>query len=326
MIGSSYKFLLLLLLLFIKKVYSGRNDVYKVPPEPEDVKVEAINATTVQITWKAPSSYSGVILGYNVYKEKLFNGEPVDNKLHKAISVYPKEQLSAIITDLQPNTEYSFRVNAENKFGDGEHSNPVKITMNGLPPSPPIIQSLLLVKEKPPLTARVEWLPPKETYGKSITKYHLWYRPDIHTEYSRIDISGDERSYEIKDLIMFREYTFVLAAATVDGVGGNATESLSTPAGVPSSPPLNVRYDIIRGKIIFAWDPPPLDQQNGNITYYRATLTSDSKRPLVKNVTEGTSIALAMPVKSTSTFKVAAATMSGLGPDSPGLIIYPDAS
>lgn len=297
-----------------------------VPPEPEDVKVEVINATTVHITWKEPSSYSGVILGYNVYKEKLFNGEPVDNKLHKAISVYPKEQLSAIITDLEPNTEYLFRVNAENKFGDGEHSNPVRIMMNGLPPSAPIIQSLSLINEKPPLTARIEWLPPKETYGKSITKYYLWYRPDIHTELSRIDVSGDERSIEIRDLIMFREYTFILAAATVDGVGANTTESLSTPAGIPSSPPLNVRYDIVRGKIIFAWDPPPLDQQNGNITYYKASLTSDSKRPLVKNVTEGTSIALAMPVKTTSTFKVAAATMSGLGPESPGLIIYPDAS
>uniref|UniRef100_A0A0N4ZBH1 protein-tyrosine-phosphatase n=1 Tax=Parastrongyloides trichosuri TaxID=131310 RepID=A0A0N4ZBH1_PARTI len=326
MIGYTYKLLFLFLLILLKRVYTGRNDVYKVPPGPEDIKVEAINATTVQVSWKAPSSYSGVILGYNVYKEKLFNGEPVDNKLHKAISIYPKEQLSAIITDLEPNTEYSFRVNAENKFGDGEHSDPVKIMMDGLPPSAPIIQSLSLIKEEPPLTAKIEWLPPKESYGKSITKYHLWYRPDIHTEFSRIDVPGDERSIEIKDLIMFREYTFVLAAATVDGVGANTTESLSTPAGIPSSPPLNVRYDIVRGKIIFAWDPPPLDQQNGNISYYKAILTSDSRRPLVKNVTEGTSIALAMPVKSTSTFKVAAATMSGLGPESPGLIVYPDAS
>uniref|UniRef100_A0AC35U5G8 Protein-tyrosine-phosphatase n=1 Tax=Rhabditophanes sp. KR3021 TaxID=114890 RepID=A0AC35U5G8_9BILA len=311
----------------METISTAKNDYNAyVPPEPENVKVEAVNATTVSVTWKEPFGYTGTILGYNVYKEKLFNGEPVDNKLQKAVSIYPKEQLHALITDLIPNTEYSFRVNAENKFGDGRHSDAVKIMMEGLPPSAPIIQSLSLIREETPLAARLEWLPPKEMYGKSVTKYHLWYRPDIHTEYSRIDIPGDSRSIEVKDLIKFREYIFILAAATVDGVGLNTTESLSTPAGIPDSPPLNVRYDIVKGKIIFAWDPPPLDQQNGNITYYRAMITSESRKPLIKNVTNANSIALPMTVKSTSTFKVAAGTVSGLGPESAGLIVYPDAS
>lgn len=37
-----------------------------------------------------------------------------------------------LITDLEPNTEYSFRVNAFNRHGDGEFSASKKILTGGL--------------------------------------------------------------------------------------------------------------------------------------------------------------------------------------------------
>ncbi|VDK50903.1 unnamed protein product [Gongylonema pulchrum] len=56
-----------------------------------------------------------------------------------------------------------------------------------------------------------------------------------------------------------------------------------------------------------SWDPPAIDQRNGNITYYRAILTplQAGGEKIVKNV-------------------LAAATMKGIGPYSPVLSIDPD--
>lgn len=43
---------------------------------------------------------------------------------------------------------------------------------------------------------------------------------------------------------MGRLYEIKIAAKNDDGIGGNATEWLTTPVGVPEAEPLNVRYEI----------------------------------------------------------------------------------
>uniref|UniRef100_A0A9J2P0K8 Fibronectin type-III domain-containing protein n=1 Tax=Ascaris lumbricoides TaxID=6252 RepID=A0A9J2P0K8_ASCLU len=77
-----------------------------------------------------------------------------------------------------------------------------------------------------------------------------------------------------------------------------------------------------------SWDPPAIDQRNGNITYYRAILTplqpGEPKLDQNVGVTNGRSVTYDVSSRKAYTFKVAAATMKGLGPYSPVLSIDPD--
>uniref|UniRef100_A0A183D901 Fibronectin type-III domain-containing protein n=1 Tax=Gongylonema pulchrum TaxID=637853 RepID=A0A183D901_9BILA len=87
---------------------------------------------------------NGDIIGYYVYKDKLLNGEPVNDKLQRSI-IYDQHKTHTLITGLEPNTEYAFRINAFNRHA----------------PSEPQTQSVTLLNDEAPLRARVDWKPPK---------------------------------------------------------------------------------------------------------------------------------------------------------------------
>ncbi|VDK77214.1 unnamed protein product [Onchocerca ochengi] len=75
-----------------------------------------------------------------------------------------------------------------------------------------------------------------------------------------------------------------------------------------------------------SWDPPVIDQRNGNITYYQTVLTplQPGDEKFIRNVTNSRSITYDISIPKTYTFKVAAATMKGIGPYSPVLSIDPN--
>ncbi|VDN52889.1 unnamed protein product [Dracunculus medinensis] len=292
------------------------------PSAPRDLEIIQINSSTVKISWEKPFEENGEIIGYYIYKDKLYNGEPVNNKLQRAI-IYDKQKTHTIISDLEPNTEYSFRVNAFNRFGDGEFSSTKKILTSGLPPSEPITQSVTLTREEPPLSARLDWKPPKITYNLPINRYIIWYKPSEIQEYKRLEVPSTQNYVELHNLMMGKLYEINVAAENDDGLSINATEFLTTPIGIPESEPTNIRYEINGEQMTISWDAPNIAQQNGNITYYRAILTPvDSiNQNFEKNVTSGRSVTYDINSRKAYIFKVAAATIKGQGPFSARLRI-----
>ncbi|TMS34935.1 hypothetical protein L596_002429 [Steinernema carpocapsae] len=121
-----------------------------IPSEPRNIEVVLVNASAVKVSWERPARTNGDLMGYYIYKEKLENGEPIGTKLQTALAVYDANKTSALISDLEPNTEYSFRVSALNRQGDGEYSEAKNIMTGGIPPSEPITQS----PPPPPATPR----------------------------------------------------------------------------------------------------------------------------------------------------------------------------
>ncbi|EJW86855.1 hypothetical protein WUBG_02235 [Wuchereria bancrofti] len=154
------------------------------------------------------------------------------------------QKTHTLITDLEPNTEYSFRVNAFNRHGDGEFSASKKILTGGLPPSEPQTHSVNLLNDETPLRARVDWKPPKFTYNLPINKYLIWYKPFEHIDARKLEVPGTQNFAILDGLFMGRLYEINIAAENDDGVGVNATEWLTTPVGIPEAEPLNVRYEI----------------------------------------------------------------------------------
>uniref|UniRef100_A0A8R1XR37 Fibronectin type-III domain-containing protein n=1 Tax=Onchocerca volvulus TaxID=6282 RepID=A0A8R1XR37_ONCVO len=299
--------------------------IQKVPSAPRDIEVILVNASAVKISWEKPLYANGDIIGYYVYKDRLLNGEPIDDKLQRAI-IYDQHKTHTLITDLEPNTEYSFRVNAFNRYGDGEFSATKKILTGGLPPSEPQTHSVNLLNYEAPLRARVDWKPPKFTYNLPINKYMIWYKPFEHVDARKLEVPGTENFVILDGLFMGRLYEINIAAENDDGIGLNATEWLTTPVGIPEAEPLNVRYEINGDQMTVSWDPPVIDQRNGNITYYQTVLTplQPGDEKFIRNVTNSRSITYDISIPKTYTFKVAAATMKGIGPYSPVLSIDPN--
>uniref|UniRef100_A0A7E4UZS3 Fibronectin type III domain-containing protein n=1 Tax=Panagrellus redivivus TaxID=6233 RepID=A0A7E4UZS3_PANRE len=301
----------------------------EVPSAPRDLEVNQVNASTVKLTWERPESENGELLGYYVFKEKLLNGEPVDDHIHHEFVIADPAKLYAYVTGLEPNTEYAFRVCAFNPHGDGERTPAKKMMTGGMPPTPPRPQSVTMLSDDAPLRARIDWQVPENTYGQPINGYAVYYRPvdklGEQDGFERLEVPGSQHFAELTKLFMGREYEIHISAGTEDGWSANATEHLITPVGVPDGEPLNVRYDIVSGQMTLQWDPPAPDRRNGNITYYRAILTplDGASKRIDRNITTGRSSTYRVSAKHGYTFKVAAATMKGEGPFSPVLNVSP---
>lgn len=54
---------------------------------PKNVEVTQTNASSIRVSWEPPKNEGETsILGYNVYKERLFNVHKSYNNLHKAVA------------------------------------------------------------------------------------------------------------------------------------------------------------------------------------------------------------------------------------------------
>lgn len=62
------------------------------------MEVILVNASAVKVSWEKPLYANGEIIGYYVYKDRLLNGEPIDDKLQRAI-IYD-QQVSYILMKL----------------------------------------------------------------------------------------------------------------------------------------------------------------------------------------------------------------------------------
>ncbi|CAJ0945522.1 unnamed protein product, partial [Mesorhabditis belari] len=302
-----------------------------VPSAPLNLRVELADGNTVRLNWDPPLSPNGQIKGYYVYKEKLLNGAPVPDKLHKVAAIQDAQKTEFVVERLDPNTEYVFRVNAFNRHGDGEFSESQPIVTGGIPPPPPQIVSVSVEPKDPdgfPVKAKISWAPhdQKSPHESPIDRYILWYRPE-GKDFRKIVVNGTQTEAWLNGLWLGRTYEIIICAENEEGSSFNITERLVTPVGVPDAEPSGVHYEVVDGKMRISWEPPAEERRNGEITSYRAILTpmhSDGQ-PIEKTVAGSDKAAVfSVEPRKSYTFKVAAATMKGYGPYSPVLTINPD--
>ncbi|KAF1765485.1 hypothetical protein GCK72_005437 [Caenorhabditis remanei] len=320
---------LLILVLLLAPSCRGQQ---KVPSAPRNFNAELTSATSVKLTWDAPASANGALLGYYIYLDRIVNGEPVVEKNSKKRIVMIRDSSKRYyeLDSLDPNTEYSFRLNAFNRNGDGEFSERKNVVTQGIPPEAPEIVSVSLDRDEPPVVSRIEWKMPKMKPNETpIEKYNLWLRPqgypDSYIKSKTVD--GTDLSTTISGLWMGVVYDVLLGAENREGRSQNATETIATPVGSPDGEPIGVQYEVMKGKIVVSWRPPPEEKRNGNITSYKAILSAmdESTDRFEKMVpAPSTSSTFEVNVRRAYLFKVAAATMKGIGPYSPVLTINPD--
>ena len=137
--------------------------------------------------------------------------------------------------------------------------------------------------------ATISWLPPPfEDQNGPIVNYNIIVY-DLTFGLDDIDVHTSSTSYTVTNLEEYSNYSFIVAAATVAGVGPySSTIKFTTQEDcelgrdmatlffiallcclAPSAPPQSISGDVRSSTlVVFTWSPPPSIDQNGVIRYY----------------------------------------------------------
>ncbi|XP_047993091.1 tyrosine-protein phosphatase Lar isoform X5 [Leguminivora glycinivorella] len=287
-----------------------------VPGEPQDVKVTAINSTSLHVTWKPPTEKekNGIIRGYHVHVQEVREeGKGLLNDPMR-FNVMDDTTLELNISGLQPDSRYNVQVAALTRKGDGDRSAPVSVkTPGGVPNRPQV--NLKVLEREPIVSIELEWTKPTHTYG-DLLGYRLRYGiKDQNLEEE--NFATKVTSHKITDLERGVQYEFRIAGRNHIGIGQETIKYWLTPEGVPKGPPANVTYHFQTPDVIcVTWDPPTRADRSGQIKKYDVEFLKkgDQSSLIERTTTANKTVFTGLEEDAHYTFKVRAYTDQGPGP------------
>ena len=269
-----------------------------VPAKPSTPTAEPGNQKLV-VTWTAPSDNGSAITGYDVeYCTGTCASDSSDWTDNRAVVNAPATRHE--FGSLANGTTYKVRVRAVNGVGDGPWSAVRSAAPKALPDAP----------DAPDLTAghrqlEVEWDPPTNTNGTTITGYDIHYRActatprdctsnprwggwrgkghtDLNTLESTLTSLTNATKYEVR-----------VRARISGGVGPFSTATAGTPLGKPAKP-ATPRLTAGDGVLVMTWTAPA---DNGSaITDYKVERCESTANCTVDtNWVEDTTLQLPTP-------------------------------
>lgn len=288
-----------------------------VPGEPQDVKVVAMNSTTIHVTWKPPQekAKNGIIRGYHVHVQEVREeGKGLLNDPMR-FNVMEDTVLELNVSGLQPDTRYNVQVAALTRKGDGDRSAPVSVKTPGGVPNRPTV-NLKVLEREPIVSIELEWSKPTQTYG-DLLGYRLKYGVKDQP-LQEINFPGTKvHSYKINDLERGVQYEYRIAGKNNIGVGQETIKYWLTPEGAPKGPPTNITFHFQTPDIIsITWDPPIRADRSGQIKKYDIQFYKKSDQSsVVEKTTESTkAVFTGLEEDAHYVFKVRAYTDQGAGP------------
>uniref|UniRef100_A0A672TUV3 Phosphatidylinositol phosphatase PTPRQ n=1 Tax=Strigops habroptila TaxID=2489341 RepID=A0A672TUV3_STRHB len=187
------------------------------------------------------------------------------------------EELSYIIKDLIPFTDYTISVSAFTAVGEGP---PSVLTVRTHEQVPSSVQNISY-KNISSSSILLYWDPPASPNGKII--HYTVYAMELDTERA-FHMTTSNNSLLMTGLKKYTNYKMRVAASTTIGESALSEENdvfVRTPEDEPDSPPQNVELiNVTATEINLRWLPP--EQPNGLITHYEV-LYSDSNDLFIKN-------------------------------------------
>ncbi|XP_075452446.1 receptor-type tyrosine-protein phosphatase delta isoform X23 [Ascaphus truei] len=295
---------------------------------PRKVEVEAVNSTSVKVSWRSPvyNKQHGQIRGYQVHFVRMENGEPKGQPMLKDIMLADAQweyddstEYEMIISGLQPETAYSITVTAYTTKGDGARSKPKVVSTSGAVPGKP----RLIISHTQMNTALIQWHSPVETFG-SLMGYRLKFgRKDLDM-LTTLEFSEKEEHFTATEIHKGASYIFKLSARNKVGFGEEIVKEISIPEEVPSGFPQNLHCDSTSSTSVqITWQPPMLAERNGIITKY-TLLYRDINIPyhpveLLIVPADLTMMLTGLKADTTYDVKIRAYTSKGPGPYSPSV-------
>ncbi|KAL9960831.1 hypothetical protein ACROYT_G034336 [Oculina patagonica] len=289
---------------------------------PAILESNSTTSTTIEIKWlEVTQLNSAPLLGYViVYKE-------IDKKFHvdtmKSVAPTPRE---AVLEDLKKFTDYTIRVYAFTRNGNGVASEPFSLrTQEDVPSeSPPNT----IVKATSSSTIEARWKPINQDYVHGVLLgYEVRYakNDEIPLTWETKALDEDTRNIVLRDLAKFSPYKVVVCAKTSKGCGKEYSAIVHTWDDIPSMPPQGVTAQNLTSEsfIDVTWSPVPDGHVNGILLgysiKYQRILTADwevfdtEEHALTLKPTD---LAISLRVQTYSTYwiQVAAFTRKGMGP------------
>ena len=193
------------------------------PKPPRNLRADDIDKTTATLTWEPPEFDGGSpVTGYIIEKFAFKRWTKVNKK--------PVKDLSFHLTDLIENSEYEFRVLAQNEAGISKPSETVHFIAK-LPYDVPGKAGKPVVDEITAVEASLSWASPESDGGSPITNYLVEMKVKGDRKWKALT-SGQqllETSYTVTGLKEETDYEFRITAENKAGPG-------------PASEPTTAKY------------------------------------------------------------------------------------
>ncbi|XP_031716794.1 phosphatidylinositol phosphatase PTPRQ [Anarrhichthys ocellatus] len=215
------------------------------------------------------------------------------------------EELSYLVSDLNPFTEYTFRVTASTTVGEGPATDTTEKTREQVPSS--VLQ--VSYQNISSTSILVNWVPPLNPNGR-ITHYTV-YGLKLHS-YQALNWFTNGTSILITDLDKYAGYKLRVAASTAVGESSLSEEDdifVLTLEDEPDSPPVNLTVvNTSPSASTLAWSAP--EQANGVIQHYEVQYENESYSALMN--TSSNSVTL-MNLKPFSYYNVSVKAFTSYG-------------
>ncbi|CAH1802732.1 unnamed protein product [Owenia fusiformis] len=210
-----------------------------VPSPPSAPKVNDITSKSCSLSWEPPANDGGTpVIGYHIERRstKSIHWIKVSRELVKTTTYEA--------TELRKDTEYDFRIIAENKVGVSEPSQPSAKFVAKDPwdiPGPPGVPEISNVTNT---TAHLTWTAPKNDGGSPIINYVVEFRAQGAFKWNKAtEVNIVDCEYTVKKLKEDQMYEFRVSAENKAGVGAPAESSQAVKAKeiIKGDPPKIVR-------------------------------------------------------------------------------------
>ncbi|XP_055311866.1 neogenin isoform X2 [Sitodiplosis mosellana] len=279
-----------------------------IPGPPRDLVAQLVNRY-VTLSWMEPAKNPDEVISYTVFYKM------TSSERERKLTTKSRDEQTAIIQSVLPGKTYHFRVVGNSNHGPGESSNVFELTTqpdeNIAGAVRNIVGQALSHKE-----IHVRWTPPLISNG-NISKYRIYYtEPDGVDMY--VDGLGTETESTLTELHPFTEYSIYVVPFNGNGMGDSSNEiTVKTFSSEPSESPLNVTLEATSStSITVRWQPPPPEEQNGQITGYKIRYRKQKKHVQVETTPANVRHyeLLGLDKKSVYQVKIAAMTVNGTGP------------
>jgi predicted secreted protein with PEFG-CTERM motif len=197
------------------------------PYPPAGLTANPASPTSISLSWTTPSSDGGSpITGYKI-EAKIGSGAYT-----VIVANTGTTSTSYVNTGLITGTTYTYRVSAINSIGTSGPSNEASAT-----PAQTLTPTGVTAVAVSPTEIDLSWIAPSQTYGQPIGGYRIDQKFSSGTFDSIVENTGQTTSYQIKNLVTGKTYTFVVIALYTGGGESNPSSEVSATPTSTSAPP-----------------------------------------------------------------------------------------
>ncbi|EAT33150.1 AAEL014592-PA [Aedes aegypti] len=278
------------------------------PGPPRDLQAQIVKPRFITLSWLEPAKNPDEVISYSVYY-KMHTSER-----ERKITTKSRDEQEVNIQSLLPGKTYQFRVIGNSNHGSGESSQVLEVRThseeNIAGPPQNIRGEALNDKE-----IHLQWDPPLISTAE-ISKYRVYYAENDNGDEMYSDTMSTDIT--ISELRPYTEYTLYVVPWNQMGMGDPSHEIVvKTHSSVPSEAPSNVTLEASSStSITIRWQPPPVEDRNGQITGYKIRYRKNKKPLQVETTPANVRHWELKGLERLSAYqvKIAAMTVNGSGP------------